>query len=80
MSYSMCRRDECSRTGRTDEMDYNEFDDYGTGFEEAAERKYEEMIDAQVREIIERCACESAGTQEATNALLRSRCSRCGWQ
>lgn len=33
-------------------MDYNEFDDYGTGFEEAAERKYEEMIDAQVRELI----------------------------
>ena len=33
-------------------MDYNEFDDYGTGFEEAAERKYEEMIDAQIRELI----------------------------
>lgn len=33
-------------------MDYKEFDDYGTGFEEAAERKYEEMIDAQIRELI----------------------------
>lgn len=61
-------------------MEYNEFDDYGTGFEEAAERKYNEMIDAQVREIVERCACEKAGTQESTDALLRGRCVLCGWQ
>ena len=61
-------------------MDYNEFDDDGTGFEEAAERAFDQMIDAQVREIVERCDCEKAGTQESTDALLRGYCSRCGWQ
>lgn len=60
-------------------MDYNEFDDYGTGYEEACERKYEEMIDAQVREIVERCPCERPDSQEATAALLRGRCGICGW-
>ena len=34
-------------------MEYNEFDDYGTGFEEAAERKHEEMVNAQTRLLIE---------------------------
>ena len=58
---------------------YNDFDDYGTGFEEAAERKHEEMVDAQVREIVERCACERPDSQESTDALLRGRCSLCGW-
>lgn len=34
-------------------MDYNEFDDYGTGYEEAAERAFEQMIDAQMVELAE---------------------------
>jgi rubrerythrin len=42
-------------------MDYNEMDDYGTGFEEMAERKYEEMIVAQVREMVEEPAYDCRG-------------------
>lgn len=58
---------------------YNEMDDMGTGYEEACERKYEQMVDAQVREIVEACACEVAGTQEAADALLAGFCDACGW-
>jgi len=32
-------------------MDYNEMDDYGTGWEEQAEAMWEQMIDAQVRSL-----------------------------
>lgn len=34
-------------------MDFNEMDDYGTGWEEMAERNWEEMIDSQIQEIRE---------------------------
>jgi hypothetical protein len=44
-----------------------------------AEDMYEAMIDAQVRAIIEACPCETAGTIEATDALLSGSCRSCGW-
>jgi hypothetical protein len=38
-------------------MDYNEFDDYGTGYEEAAEAAFDAMIDAEIADILDRsCA------------------------
>ncbi|CAB4148971.1 hypothetical protein UFOVP529_39 [uncultured Caudovirales phage] len=38
-------------------MDYNEFDDYGTGYEEQAEAMFDAMIDTQIAIIAER-SCE----------------------
>jgi hypothetical protein len=58
---------------------YNEFDDMGTGYEEAAERYFAQMIDAQERAIIEACPCETAGTIEAFDALVSGVCRSCGW-
>ena len=61
-------------------MEYNEFYDYGTGWEEQAERAYEQMIDAQIALLSQpACECEIAGTQPALTALLTGRCSLCGW-
>lgn len=77
-------------------MDYNEYDDYGTGWEEAAEaaqdrheaegkriaREHIAARDAALAAaltMVVRCDCDNAGTQEAINALLSGRCSRCGW-
>jgi hypothetical protein len=58
-------------------MDFNEMDDYGTGWEEMAERKWEEMIDSQIREIAEPCPCYTAGTDSAITALLTGKCPIC---
>jgi len=58
---------------------FNEYDDYGTGYEEAAERYFAQMIDAQERAIIEACPCETAGSIEAADALLSGSCRSCGW-
>jgi hypothetical protein len=63
------------KTKRGSEMEYNEFDDYGTGWEEAAERALE-LIEA---EALDSCRCEKAGTIEAYDALLAGRCVLCGW-
>ena len=49
------------------------------GFEEMADRKFAEMIDAQTRAIIDACRCETAGTIEAYDALLSGSCRSCGW-
>ncbi len=48
---------------------------------DAPEREtyYEQMIDAQVRGIIEVCPCETAGTIEAFDALVSGVCRSCGW-
>ena len=58
-------------------MDYNEMDDYGTGWEEMAEAKWEEMIDSQIRQIAESCPCYTAGTDSAIVALLTGKCPIC---
>lgn len=61
-------------------MEYNEYDDYGTGWEEQAEALWDAMIDTQIALLAEpACECEMAGTQPAINALLTGRCSLCGW-
>jgi len=52
-------------------MDYNEFDDYGTGWEEMAEAKWEEMIDSQIQEIREPEALWGAEMEEEIAKLLR---------
>lgn len=85
------------------EREYNEYDDYGTGWEEAAEREYERreeqgveawrvrdaaarraaygaMVAAALFAAVIPCPCESAGTIEATDALLAGRCDACGWR
>lgn len=49
------------------------------GYEEACERKFAEMIDAQMAEIIDACPCETAGTLEAVDAILSGACRTCGW-
>ena len=49
------------------------------GFEEMADRKFAEMIDAQERAIIDACPCETAGTIEAVDAILAGSCRSCGW-
>ena len=48
---------------------------------DAPEREtyYEQMIDAQVREIVEACACETAGSNQAVAAILNGFCDTCGW-
>jgi hypothetical protein len=56
-------------------MEYNEYDDYGTGWEEAAERALE-LIEA---EALDACDCGKGGTDAALVALLTGRCTRCGW-
>ena len=61
-------------------MDYNEYDDYGTGWEEQAEAMWEQMIDSQVREILDSCECVKAGTDASLTALLTGRCAACGWR
>ena len=55
--------------------DYNEYDDYGTGWEEAAERALD-LIEA---EAMDSCSCSRVGTDAALVALLTGRCTRCGW-
>jgi hypothetical protein len=65
---------------RGSEMDYNEYDDYGTGWEEQAEAMWEQMIDSQVREILDSCECVKAGTDASLTALLTGRCAACGWR
>lgn len=52
-------------------MDYNEMDDYGTGWEEMAERKWEEMIDSQIREIREAEDLWGAEMEKEIGLLLR---------
>jgi hypothetical protein len=76
---------------------FNELDDMGTGWEEAAEREYERREEAgveawRVRDAYARivaaalfaapipCACETAGTIEAADALLSGECRACGWR
>lgn len=50
---------------------FNEFDDYGTGWEEMAEAKWEEMIDSQIQEIREAEALWGAEMEEEIAKLLR---------
>lgn len=52
-------------------MDYNEMDDYGTGWEEMAEAKWEEMIDSQIQEIREPEALWGSEMEEEIAELLR---------
>ena len=52
-------------------MDYNEFDDYGTGWEEMAEAKWEEMIDSQIQEIREPEALWGSEMEGEIGLLLR---------
>jgi len=50
---------------------FNEFDDYGTGWEEMAEAKWEEMIDSQIQEIREAEALWGSEMAEEIELLLR---------
>jgi hypothetical protein len=52
-------------------MDFNEMDDYGTGWEEQAEAKWEEMIDSQIQEIREAEALWGAEMEGEIEKLLR---------
>lgn len=52
-------------------MDFNEMDDLGTGWEEMAERKWEEMIDSQIQEIREPEPLWGSEMAEEIGLLLR---------
>jgi hypothetical protein len=51
-------------------MDYNEYDDYGTGYEEAAEAAYDAATDTAVRLLIEEQGLWGATMADDIAALL----------
>jgi hypothetical protein len=70
---------------------YDELDDMGTGYEEAAEREYDRREEAAIHAVRFPdeailsffapipCDCAKGDTDAAVGALLTGRCARCGW-